>query len=191
MESRYSFFCFFLIGRSSPLFIQYNYMWWPVTEMSWLSSKEGLGWTYVTLARGEEDRHVTQTLLSLSHPEQRQWSTPRHPKHFWWAKHPSHANGPPSLEHWWHLLLIFLSERALTLTCQTMVDILLVLSNPVQRFHCLKEGHGGAHSIQPSGLCQTSAKSSVKTYHRWGNGDNTTSGPSSALASIKFTWNVF
>lgn len=159
--------------------------------MSWLSSKEGLGCTNVTLARGEEDRHVTQTLLSSSHPEQWRWSTPLHPKHFWWAKHHSHANCPPWLEHWWHLLLIFLSERALTLTCQTMIDILLVLSNIVQRFQGLKEGHGGARSIQTSGLCQTSAKSSVKTYHHWGNGDNTTSGPSPALASIKFTWNVF
>ena len=27
MESRYSFFCFFLVGRSSPLFTQRNYMY--------------------------------------------------------------------------------------------------------------------------------------------------------------------
>lgn len=189
MRSRYSFFCFFLIGRSSPLFTQHNYMYDLLLKcLDCLLKKD---WEVsMQLARGEADRHVTQTLLSLSQPEQGKWPTPMHPN-------PALLMGKASLT---------CKLPALIRTLGTFVHLCLRehwrwLARPWLIYCCSvkpspeisgsKEGHCGAHSIQTSDWCKTSAKSSVNTCHRWENGDTTTSGPSPALASIKFTWNVF
>lgn len=157
--------------------------------MSWLSSKEGLGGTYVT---SQGRRRQT------CYPDSAVLVTARARK----VAHPMHPN--PAL---------LMSKASLTCKLPTLIRTLGTfvhlclrqhwrwLARPWLIYCCSvkpspeisgsKEGHCGAHSIQTSGWCKTSAKSSVNTCHRWENGNTTTSGPSPALASIKFTWNVF
>lgn len=68
--------------------------------MSWLSSNEGLECTYVTLAR-EKKTDMLPRLCCPCHTQSNESGPPQCilTQHFWWAKHHSHANHPPWLEH--------------------------------------------------------------------------------------------
>lgn len=158
--------------------------------MSRLSSKEGLECTYVTLAR-EKKTDMLPRLCCPCHTQSNESGPPQCilTQHFWWAKHHSHANHPPWLEHCTHCFAhLCLREHWRWLARPWLIHRCSVKPSP--EISGSKEGHCGAHSIHTSGLCKTSAKSSANTHHHWQNGDNTTSGPSPALISIKFTRNV-